>query len=1237
MWRIGTFVDQWLLSGRSIRVGSKRRPPRRAPIGKQPELEAAEARILLSAADVAMIRATPFEVHQLAKSSVRITEVRGIGLQNRRAELMATLTSNGQPVIGQTVTFRLGYRFVGRAKTDTNGVATLPNVELGRLKFNNNLAKWVVAVFKGNDNLRPAVRRGPLTIGQTTSTLAGVTGAGVYGGTATFSTALSSNGAAVSGKVVSFVLDGRTVGAATTDAKGIATLSGVDLAGLDAGTYGIEARFAGDADSLQAIGSGSLTIAKAAASITLGGLSQTYQGTGQVTATTSPAGLPISLAYTDASGNAVARPVRVGTYGVTATIADKNYSGTAVGTVVVSPAVLSVSGIVAMSKTYDGTTAATIDASDAVLTGVAVGDSVTIDTSHTAASFAGASVGMNRPVAITGLALTGPDAGNYVLSKTATTSLAAITPKALTVSGITASDKVYDGTTAAAIDASGAFLVGAAAGDSVALAGQDAVGHFSSKSAGVNKTVVIAGLSLVGSDANNYTLGATTATATITPKTLAVAGITAHDKVYDGTTAATLDTTGGSLTGVVAGDSVGIDASASIGSFADKNVGGSRTVMIDGLVLTGPDAGNYVPISTAATSANITPKALALSGITASKVYDGTTAATLDTQHATLTGVIAGDDTTLLASGVIASFADKNVGDAKAITFSGLTLTGTAASNYTLTAPSLTADITPRTLTLDTSVLPTMKVYDGTTTAPAPPLPTLDGVVGGDVVSINTAGVTSYTLAAKDVGDQVATANGLALSGNDAGNYTIDPTYHVTVTPALILVSGIAASGKTYDGTTVTSIDFGGASFTGVISGDDVTIDDSAAIGRFDDKNVGIGKAVSIDGLTKSGADAGNYIFQFSTGVTADVTPKTVHANGFTATDRAYDGTVDVAVGTGTISLDTSDIVVGDDVSFDASTAGSGVGVMADANAGAGKTVTITGLGLAGADASNYAIVASTTVDIARATITLSGVTASKVYDGTTAATLDTSGALLSGVIGSDDVTLDGSTATGSFADKNVGSGKALTVAGFNLAGANAANYTLTISPLLGSIESRVLHINGFAATDRTYDGTSAVSVGAAGISFGAGDLVVGDDVSFDFSSLASAVGTMADKNAGNGKAVTIAGLAITGADAGNYTIVATTNVNIARATLTVTGIPNLTKNYDGNQYFVSINTSGASLDGVIGSDNVTLNTAGVFGVSTSANEGTWNVFINGLSLGGTDPGNYNLGAVIVSGTIVGA
>ncbi|MDP1334927.1 YDG domain-containing protein, partial [Klebsiella pneumoniae] len=90
-----------------------------------------------------------------------------------------------------------------------------------------------------------------------------------------------------------------------------------------------------------------------------------------------------------------------------------------------------------------------------------------------------------------------------------------------------------------------------------------ATGNFSDKNAGNGKTVNITGLSLGGADAGNYLLptGATTTTANITPATIsAITGITAANKVYDATTAATTNISGASITGVLAGDVVSVGA-----------------------------------------------------------------------------------------------------------------------------------------------------------------------------------------------------------------------------------------------------------------------------------------------------------------------------------------------------------------------------------------------------------------------------------------------------------------------------------------------------------------------------------------------------------------------------------------------------------------------------------------------------------------------------------------------------
>ena len=78
-----------------------------------------------------------------------------------------------------------------------------------------------------------------------------------------------------------------------------------------------------------------------------------------------------------------------------------------------------------------------------------------------------------------------------------------VTP--VTVTGITAADKTYDGTTAAPL--TGGTLSGVAEGDTVALDFSDAKAEFDSKDAGNGKSVTVKGtLKLTGADAHKYAL-----------------------------------------------------------------------------------------------------------------------------------------------------------------------------------------------------------------------------------------------------------------------------------------------------------------------------------------------------------------------------------------------------------------------------------------------------------------------------------------------------------------------------------------------------------------------------------------------------------------------------------------------------------------------------------------------------------------------------------------------------------
>lgn len=134
----------------------------------------------------------------------------------------------------------------------------------------------------------------------------------------------------------------------------------------------------------------------------------------------------------------------------------------------------------------------------------------------------------------------------------------------------------------------------------------------------------------------------------------------------------------------------------------------------------------------------------------------------------------------------------------------------------------------------------------------------------------------------------------------------------------------------------------------------------------------------------------------------------------------------------------------------------------------------------------NYAGTSSGTLVIAKATLTvgLTG-TVTKVYDGTTAATLTNGNYTLSAPIGGDVVTLN-HFANGTYADKNVGANKQVTVTGLTLSGAAGGNYqlnTTTLAASVGSITTAPLTVAA-NSVQKTYDGklyTGATSVSYTG------------------------------------------------------------------------------------------------------------------------------------------------------------
>ena len=91
-----------------------------------------------------------------------------------------------------------------------------------------------------------------------------------------------------------------------------------------------------------------------------------------------------------------------------------------------------------------------------------------------------------------------------------------ITKKNLTVSGITANNKVFDGNTTASLNLGSAALVGVITPDAVTLNTGAAVGTFASSAVGT-WTVTVSGLTAGGSDSGNYSLAQPTSSASILP------------------------------------------------------------------------------------------------------------------------------------------------------------------------------------------------------------------------------------------------------------------------------------------------------------------------------------------------------------------------------------------------------------------------------------------------------------------------------------------------------------------------------------------------------------------------------------------------------------------------------------------------------------------------------------------------------------------------------------------------
>nr|WP_232058424.1 MBG domain-containing protein [Nibribacter ruber] len=362
-----------------------------------------------------------------------------------------------------------------------------------------------------------------------------------------------------------------------------------------------------------ASGTNSIVVNKATASVTLDNLNQTFTGAAlAASATTSAAGTS-SFSFSYTKGGAPVLPsevVNAGTYGVTATLVNGNYEGSATGTFVIKPKPVVITPTAGQKKEYGQADPAFTFTNDGGLLEDAFSGKLSRDAGETVKSdFYAFSLD------------TLSAGGNYDL-RLATGSTFAITPKPITLTADALAKKYGDEDPILTYKVTAGEVIN-----------QDKFSGRLTRAAGVNVGEYAISSTLAN---ENYSITFVSNTFEIQPKEI-TASITAEDKVYDGTKAATVSGTAKGVGGV------DIAVTTQEAEFSDANVGNGKMATAKVAI----SDGNYVLSATSATTlASITARPFTVVVANLEKVY-GTPNPTL---MGTVEGGVSEDDITVTYS-----------------------------------------------------------------------------------------------------------------------------------------------------------------------------------------------------------------------------------------------------------------------------------------------------------------------------------------------------------------------------------------------------------------------------------------------------------------------------------------------------------------------------------------------------------------------------------------------------------
>ena len=173
----------------------------------------------------------------------------------------------------------------------------------------------------------------------------------------------------------------------------------------------------------------------------------------------------------------------------------------------------------------------------------------------------------------------------------------AVQPLTITGLSLSAASREYDGTTTIALQGTPSLMGAITEGDDIHVDGAP-YGRFLDKDAGTGKVVSVQGISLVGADAEYYTLITPIFTADIVRRPLTLQNVAIADKGYDGTAAANVSNI--DLVGVLEGESVSVDYLNAKAAFISPDRGENVAAFVTNLQLQGADSHNYSLLETTA-------------------------------------------------------------------------------------------------------------------------------------------------------------------------------------------------------------------------------------------------------------------------------------------------------------------------------------------------------------------------------------------------------------------------------------------------------------------------------------------------------------------------------------------------------------------------------------------------------------------------------------------------------------